>query len=358
MAVNIKLYNENNEEITEIDGLDYGMSRVRYPYIKTVYLKNLGNNDAEKLTVSADTLNKKEEVSEEEFSNQLKAKSWKSFSLDNKNFVEFLDLGKATRGNYYEGIKDIKFDLSSNKGTLKEVWSNATTNFIDNKFIFRKITYDSDDKTQGTGSARYNIDIGVIRDLDLTFYMKYLGDVKTTYSAIATLLLPIRVGSDGFGYGLCIQRNRANNKMFFAVYKRTKGMLDSNTSILGTRIMDIKSYIDINEDKPIRIRVYNNNDGYPTFEFYCNDEQQMLYSSADRSKFSLAFSDTDSGYYSTRGSAYLDMALYKGDIEFVIDKITVITEVQKQPIYIRTFIEEDSINQQSYKSALKIEWKE
>lgn len=358
MAVNIKLYNEKDEEITEVEGLDYGLSRVRYPYIKTIYLKNLGNNNAEKLTISADTLNKKEDIDIEEYNKQLKAKSWKTFSTDNRNFVEFLELGKILRGSYYEGVREINFDLSSNRGTLKEEWTNAVPNFIDNKLVFRKITYDSEDKTQGTGGARYNVNIGTARDVDITFYMSYLGDSKISYSAIATLLLPIRVGSDGFGYGLCIQRNRANNKMFFAIYKKTKGMLDANTSILGTRIIDIKSYINVDETKPLRIKVYNDNNGYPTFEFYCNGQQQLLYSSADRSKSSLAFSDTDNGYYSTRGSMYLDMALYKGDIEFIIEKITLITENQKQPIYIKTFIESDAIDQQNYKSALKIEWKE
>ena len=358
MAVNLKLYDEDDNEITLLNGIDFGLTRMRYPVVKKMYLRNLGNDNAKNLTITADTLNKKEDISNEEYEKQVKAKRWKSFSLDNKNFSEILDLGKVLKGSYYEGIKEVKFDLTSSKGTLKEEWTNAVPNFIDSKLVFRKTTYESEDKAQGTGSARFLVDIGTVRDIDLTFYMNYIGDSNTSYSAIATFLIPIRIGSDGFGYGLLIQRNRANNKMFFAVYKRTKGMLDANTSIMGTRIININSYIDLDETKPMRIKVYNNENGEPTFEFYCNDKQQLLYSSSDKTKSAYAFTDNAEGYYPAKGSMYFDLALYKGDIEFDIYNVNLITEEQKQPIYMKTFIEKDAIDKEIYKSSLKLEWTE
>ena len=358
MAVNLKLYDENDKEITLTDGVQLGLTRVRYPETKTLYLRNLGNTNAENLTISADTLNQIEDVGQKEYDNQLLAKSWKGFSLDNRNFVPFLDLGHILKGSYYEGIKEVKFDLTSSNGSLKEEWTNGLPNYIDSKFVFRKMTYDSEDQTQGTASGRFNINVGTIRDIDLTFYMEYLGDSDSSYTAIATLLIPIRVGSDGFGYGLSIQRNRANNKMFFGIYKRAKGMLDANTSILGTRIIDTRSYMDIDESKPMRIKVYNDDDGFPTFEFYCNGQQQLLYSSSDRNVSSYAFTDKAEGYYASRGSMYLDMALYRGDIEFKFFNATLITEEQKQPIYMRTLIGQEAEDQKEYKSSLKVEWTE
>lgn len=358
MAVNFKLYDEEDKEITSLSGIDYGLTRVRYPYIKTVYLKNLSNTVAENVTLSADTLNEKEDVNEEDYLKQLQAKSWKSFSNDGKNYVDFLELGKINKGSYYEGIRSIKFDLTSSNGTLKEEWTNGVVNFIDSKLMFRKTTYESDDKTQGTGSARFLVDVDRIRDIDLTFYMNYVGDKNTSYSAMANFFIPIRVGSDGFGYGISIQRKRADGKMFFAIYKRAKGMLDVNTSIMGSRIIDTRTYMDIDESQPIRIKVYNNDEGFPTFEFFCNGKQQMLYSSSDRNVQSLVFSDKASGYYPSKGSMYFDMALYKGDIEFDIYNISLTTENEKQPIYIKTFIEKEAEDKYNYKSSLKLEWTE
>ena len=358
MAVNIKLFDDKDQEITVVQGIDYGLARVNYPYVKQVYIKNLGNSNAYNCSLRSDTLNNLGDVEEAEYSKQLLAKSWKSFSLDNKNFYNFLDLGKISRGSYLEGIRDIKFDLTSSLGTLKETWTNAKPTFIDNKLIFRKTTYDSDDKKQGTGSGRYLVNVGNIRDVDITFYLNYIGDSKTSYAAIATLLIPIRIGSDGFGYGLAVQRNRENGKMFVAIYKRIKGMLDANTSIMGTRIADIKSYIEVDESKPLRFKCYNNSEGFPTFEFYCNDKQMTLYSSSDRSKFGMTYIDNGEGYYPSRGSMYLDIALYKGDIEFSVYGISLVTENAKQPVYIKTTVGKEAIDQEEYKSCIKLEWTE
>ena len=146
MAVNLKLYDEDDNEITLLDGIDFGLTRMRYPVVKKMYLRNLGNDNAKNLTITVDTLNKKEDISNEEYEKQVKAKNWKSFSLDNKNFSEILDLGKVLKGSYYEGIKEVKFDLTSSKGTLKEEWTNAVPNFIDSKLVFRKTTYENFDK--------------------------------------------------------------------------------------------------------------------------------------------------------------------------------------------------------------------
>lgn len=358
MSVNLKLYDDKDNEITIVDGMDYGLTRVNYPSIKQVYIKNLGNSNAENCSLRADVLNDKADVGIEEYNKQLQAKSWKSFSLDNKVYHEFLDLGRIGRGSYLEGERNIKFDLTSSLGTLKEEWTNAVPSFIDHKLYFRKTTYESEDKTQGTGSGRFLADIGNVRDIDISFYMTYIGDKNTSYSAIATFLIPIRIGADGFGYGLAIQRNRENGKMFMAIYKRIKGMLDANTSIMGTRIADIKTYIDIDESKPLRFRAYNNNEGFPTFEFYCNDQQMTLYSSSDRAKFGLTYVDVADGYYPSRGSMYFDMALYKGDIEFSIFGINLITENAKQPVYIKTDIGNEAIDQAQYKSCVKLEWTE
>ena len=104
MAVNLKLYDEDDNEIALLDGIDFGLTRMRYPVVKKMYLRNLGNDNVKNLTITADTLNKKEDISNEEYEKQVKAKSWKSFSLDNKNFSEILDLGKVLKGSYYEGI--------------------------------------------------------------------------------------------------------------------------------------------------------------------------------------------------------------------------------------------------------------
>lgn len=353
MAVDLKFLDMENNPIDLTSGLDYGLTRKNVPSILKFKIKNAGNLKAHHLLLSAGTLNSSNEVSSQEYQNQLKSASWKSFSLkEDGEYVAQLDLGDLEPNAFVEGVKEVNENfVNAEKCIFKEDWSTGITVFKDEKVYLNKLNGDP----MGNVARRMDCPaLGQPRDVWIDFRADIVSDSSYNNTTVGLIVFPVRINSkgDGKGYLFSFQFRRKDNTFFMGIYKDAKGMTANNDRVYGTRIFDVGSFQPFDPMKKLGARVYNNAQGQPTFQMFYDGKPVTLYNSKDKQESGLEMSDTTETAYVGGGDVYFDCGLYEGDKSFAISKLKILTEQMEQPIFMRNIIGDDAVDKTQYKSAV------
>lgn len=241
MPVDLKFYTENTMELNEINA---GQVRMNYGTITPIKIQNAGQDKARRVIIAANALNTIEELTQslgsstaatQEYNKQLKAASWKTFSLNKDGpYVESLELGNINANSFLEGEQIIKESFSNKERCIfQDVWSYCLETMGDNAL---KI-YKNESKSQT--AQRKTINFGEKRDIEITFKLNYERQVADYSNGKNCLVIfPVRINNYGLGYILSFQLRASDGKLFFGIYKNGKGMIDNLNRVYGTRIID------------------------------------------------------------------------------------------------------------------------
>lgn len=355
MPVQLQFLNMNNEEIDLGEGLDLGVSRKGRPVITPIKIKNVGNITARDIILEATTLNEQNEVDEVEYANQLKAASWKSFSLDKDGeYVKELRLGDLKPNRFIEGYQTLheKFE-NSTSCMFKEVWCTGVSNFQDNHLVLHKNDYEE----KGAVARRMKCEtLARPRDLEMEFKLSFEANPEEESLTDAMIVFPVRINSkgDGNGYIFIVTYRRADNKFMVNIYKNGKGMESNNDRVYGTKIFDTVQYRTFDTNKKIGLKIYNDSNNVPTFEVLYNGQNLPLANADGTGTEESVKKDNKSDAFIAGGDFFMDCSIYDGDIALAISEFKVKTENLEQPIYVKTIVGDDADDKMEYRSSLMV----
>lgn len=365
MPVILKVTNDDNQDLVE-EGIDLGLSRKGKANDSVFYIENQGNTVARDVTLIGAPLNSLEDVenniiSQEEYEKQILAGKWKQFSINpDSGFVSELVLGDINAGSYLTGIQSEKISTQSEgMFPFNPVHSNATMKFIDHVFIYEK-------ESNGYASMRLQHEIPnkrLTRHFELTFGLSFeVNDDKTAWDeAIPYVSIPVRnnVKGDGLGYGFLFAYNRENNSVIVSVRTEMVGITSHYDGLLvGTALFQTRA-ITLDNTREFTLKCYDDkeNNNTPCFEVLYGGQQQRLYALVGDNN-GYVMKDTSSKAYKGVGYYYLECTLQEGDISVSFRNMSMVTDLDKQPIYVRTTIDDRAEDKTEYKSSIAISYYE
>lgn len=362
MPVILKVTNDDNENLVE-EGIDLGLSRKGKANDSIFYIENQGNTVARDVTLVGAPLNSLEDIengiiSEEEYAKQVLAAKWKQFSLDPDGvfYSEFV-IGDIAAGSYVSGIQTTEISTQS-EGLFpfNPVHTNANLIFRDNVFYYQK-------ESNGYASMRLQHQVPQIRStkhFELTFGLGFEvnEDESTWDAAIPYFSIPVRNNSkgDGKGYGFLFAYNRENNSVVVSVRTDMVGITSHYDGLLvGTALFQTRA-ITLDNTREFTVKCYDV-DNVPTFEVLYGGQNQTLYALVGDSSGAV-MKDRSSTAYKAKGNFYLECTLQEGDISVSLRNMSLVTDLDKQPIYVRTTIDDRAEDKTEYKSSIAISYYE
>ena len=355
MPVKLQFLNMDNEEIDLSEGLDLGVSRKGRPVITPIKIKNVGNVTARDIILEATTLNEEDDVDGDEYANQLKAASWKTFSLDKDGeFVKELRLGDLKPNRFIEGYQTVEEHFESSSSCMfKEVWNTGVTKFEDNSLVLHKVDYEE----KGSVGRRMKCEgLSRPRDLEMEFKLDFQANPEEESLTDAMIVFPVRINSkgDGNGYIFIVTYRRADNRFMVNIYKNGKGMESNIDRVYGTKIFDTVQYRAFDPNKKFGLKIYNDKNNVPTFEVLYDGKNLPLINSSGAGVEENVKKDDKSDAFTTGGDFYMDASIYDGDISLSISEFKVKTENLEQPIYVKTIVGDDAEDKKEYRSSLMV----
>lgn len=362
MPVILKVTNNEDKDVVE-EGIDLGLSRKGKANDSIFYIENQGNTVARDVTLIGAPLNSLEDIengiiSEEEYAKQVLAGKWKQFSLDpNGIFESELVIGDIAAGSYVSGVQTSEISTQS-EGLFpfNPVHTNANLIFKDNVFNYEK-------ESNGYASMRLQHEVPSIRStkhFELTFGLGFkVNEDKSTWDeAIPYFSIPVRNNSkgDGKGYGFLFAYDRTNNSVVVSVRTDMVGITSHYDGLLvGTGLFQTRA-ITLDNTREFTVKCYDVNN-VPCFEVLYGGQQQRLYALVgDGNGFVMR--DTSSTAYKAKGNFYLECTLQEGDISVSLRDMALVTDLDKQPIYVRTTIDDRAEDKTEYKSSIAISYYE
>lgn len=362
MSVKLQFYDAASKLLDTTIGLDLGKVRRGYDHISTIYVKNDGDEAARNVSITSTAEDSAD-------ADSVLASNWQTFSLDGKTYSSTLDLGVVEAGKFATGqdiIVDSFKDTSSS--IFKYLLGSAKQDFTP-----PILTYYQDDSTSQS-YGRSQLALENAKNIDFSFKMGYTYNKETFNSLpsnqqnVSMAIFAARINgmgnpkdNDNTGYLIeFFTSPKYENKFQLKITVGGKGIAGQSDRSYGTIIADTGStWLDY---YPLltnfRIRLYNNEDGVPCFEFYKDNEQIDLYKyawSENRTSTSRTnekvkvFEDSDKTY-TTGGKTYFDVNLQKGSLSYRLSDFTISYDNVKAPIYIKTHIDDSGINGQKYTS--------
>ena len=365
MPVILKVTNDEGKDVVE-QGIDMGLSRKGKPNDSIFYIENQGNTVAREVTLIGSALHSLEDVennviSQEEYEREQLAGKWKQFSLSpDSGFQYELVLGDINAGAYLTGIQTEKISTQS-EGMFpyNPVHSNATMKFIDNVFVYEK-------ESNGYASMRLQHETPskrLTRHFEMTFGLGFeVNSDKTAWDeAIPYVSIPVRnnVKGDGLGYGFLFAYDRENNSVVVSVQKDMVGITSHYDGLLvGTTLFRTQN-IRLDNTREFTIKCYDDkaNNNTPCFEVLYGGQSQRLYAAVGDSSGNI-MKDTSSSAYKGTGYYYLECTLQEGDISVSFRNMSITTDLNKQPIYVRTTIDDRAEDKVEYNSSIAISYYE
>lgn len=358
MPVSLKVINENNQEINLNTGIDLGLIRKGLPSITKFKIKNEGNVTARQLIISTTTLNSNNEVSSEEYNNQLKATKWKSFSLyENKGFSSQLQLGDVKPSGFVQGVKETNVNLVSSEETnLTDSWSTGITEFKNNAMTFKK----SDGNTNGQIAKRMMCtDVVSCGYFQVEFNVDFTTTTQGQSTTLPYISFPVRINSNGDnrGYLFMLRYRRDDKKFIVAIHKNAIGMTSNTERDYGEKIFETIGFQPFDKSKKFTFKLYNNSLGQPTFEVKYGDINLLLGKVFSDIQSEIV-SDTETGSFKEDGNLYIDISMNDGDIATSISNMKINSEELEQFIYMKTLLGDDATNNTIYKTSALISYLE
>lgn len=363
MAVNLQFYDSSSQILDTTIGLDLGTVRRGYDHISKIYVKNEGDTTAQNVTLTSG----QEDPSDE---NQILASKWQTFSLDNKIFSSSLDLGDIEPDSFAAGTssREDRFE-SSSESLFKFLLGSVKYDFTSPILSY----YQTDATSQSYG--RSQIALENAKNIDFSFKLGYNGN-KEIFSSlpanqqnVSMAIFAVRINASGesrdndnTGYLIEIFTSPKYENLFqLKITTGGKGIAGQSDRSYGTVIADTGSnWLSYNPLlTELRIKVYNDKDGIPSFEVYKDGEQVDIYkykwnaahTSTSRTNEKVkVFQDEDKAYI-TGGKTFFDINLQKGSESFRLSDFSITYNNNKAPIYVRTHIDDTGLNGQKYTSA-------
>lgn len=345
-------------------GIDLGLSRKGKPNDAMFFIQNEGNTAARQVTLSGAPLNDLQDVengviSDDELARQVVASKWKQFSIDpDGTFVSELVIGDIQAGAFLTGIQTEKISTQS-EGLFpyNAVHSNANILFIDNVFVYQK-------ESNGYASMRFqheDPEKRFTRHFEITFGLDFEvnEDSETWDEAIPYFSIPVRnnVRGDGKGYGFLFAYDRENKTVVVSIRKEMVGITSHYDGLLvGTGMYQTRA-IALDSTKEFTLKCYDDDNNVPSFEVSYGGQQQRLYALVGDSN-GYVMKDSSSTAYKGKGNYYLECTLQEGDISVSLRNMSITTDLNKQPIYVRTIIDDRAEDKVQYNSSIAISYYE
>lgn len=368
MPVSLKVENTNGNNIMQ-EGIDLGLSRKGKPNISSFFIKNDGNILARDVTVSGCPLNTLQDVENgvitlEEYNRQEIAGKWKTFSTNpNGDFMSELNLGKIYAGKYLQGIE--ASDISTQSEGLfpfNAVHSNAEMLFKDNVFVYQKANQTSN----GYSSFRLqheNPSKRMTRHFELTMNIAFNVDKDKSKwdKAIPYVSIPVRnnVRGDKKGYGFLFAYDREEDSVVVSVRTDMVGITSHYDGLLvGNALYQTKAIV-LDSTKEFTVKCYDDTDEgrTPCFEVLYGGQPQLLYAVVGDAE-GYVVKDDSSKAYKGAGSYYLECTMQEGDISISFSNMSIVTDLAKQPIYVRTVADDRAEDRTEYRSSIAITYYE
>lgn len=356
MAAELQFYDDKSLVLNEIDG---GEARINYGTITPIKIKNNGNDKARQVIISSSPLNSLEELKsslgseagEKEYDKQKIAASWKTFSLtEDGNFTPELSLGTIAAKSFLGGTQTMNETFSDKENCLfKDVWSYCLEDMSNGSLKIYK------NQAKSQTAQRKEIAIGEKRDISIQFKLNYEYESESYNKNSCLVIFPVRIGNTGTGYILSFQFRASDGKCFFGVYKNGKGMVSNLSRTYGTRIMDTGGYLEFDQSKYMGAKIYNDDDDNVWFEFMLNGKTQTLYLTGNKSVHGLKLQDPNNTHPNA-GSMYYDVGMYYGDLSVTINSFQITTDTSEQIVYIKSKLDGNAVDKETYKSAITLSY--
>lgn len=349
MAVDIRFFNTNDEEIS-LDkltgGVDFGIVRKGQQHVFPVVIKNLGDTNAENISIMSSALNSPLDVSPEEYNQEVLASNWKMFShFPNRSFVHELLLRDIAAGQTLKGYKEMveTFSNPANSAFVNDVRATHVWRWTGNSLTCSPAegvtSYFAKADSPGWGDnqdvdfvTRFNMPNTVSPGQAFTFFgfrMNSMGDDK--------------------GYLITVKRTQSTNTMFFEV-RKAEGVRANGSTSFGT-VLALTNNIPWINNAQLRIKVFNNENGKP--------EIKIWYNSIDDSDTPVqwatlgdSYIDNDASYPHAGGIRLIFGTAVGGDFE--ISEASLVTDDEVGKVYIRTLVGDGAVDSLEYKSAMEV----
>lgn len=369
MPVSLKVFNKDNTSIDMVEGIDMGLSRKGEGNISSFLLKNEGNILARDVTVSGAPLHSLEDVENgvitlEEYNREVVASKWKTFSTDpNGDFVPVLNIGKIYSGFYLQGVQHKEISTQS-EGLFpfNVVHSNAEMLFKDNVFTYQKAGATGN----GYSSLRLRHEVPaerMTRHFELTFKPQFtkVKDSSAWDSASPYISIPVRnnLKGDKKGYGFLFMYNRQNNSVVVTVRTDMVGIESHYDGLITGKALYQTKAIVLDDTRTFTVKLYDDKDENrtPCFEVLYGEQQQRLYALVGDAN-GYVMKDTSSKAYKGSGNYYIEMGMQEGDVAISLSHMSIVRDLDKQPIYVKTTVDDRAINKTEYRSGISVSYYE
>jgi hypothetical protein len=356
MAVDIRFYDIDGTELSldkTTGGHDFGIVKKGSQYIYPVVVKNVGEDDAKNLSVSASALNSPEDISPSEFSAEQLAATWKTFSyLPTRGFASTINLPDIAAGTTMVGIKEL---VETFTNPMSSAWVNDTLS----GHIF-----------QWTGDGLSCID-GSESDLKIYARVDANGwgdnkeiDFTTTFatpanatmgSAFMMFCLRRNCLGDEKGYLVNLKRNTANGGSGLIDIRKGAGITVNGTNDFGKTLATSPIFL-CPDYTPLRIKLFTNDDNLPEIKVWVGDigDDDAPINFTIGGVTSSSWIDTENTYPFAGGISAIMGSGIGGT--YVLKTAKLLAEDLEGKVWIRTIVGDGAVDGQIYNSALELSY--
>lgn len=350
MSANVVLIDPETNEI--VDEINFSKSITNREYIKPFIVKNVGDKKAYNINLEATYYTSEGSAT---FEDENLAASWKSFCFTRDGeYGPSLSLGDLNPNRAVEGKTNMEFTFTGPNETFVERWNTGITEWSAGGLDFVNNTRDG----SGVSGRRIAIETGKTRDFEIQFKLVTEKDDNYTSDTNLQVNFCVRMNSNfnRVGYIISIQRRRRDGKLIVLIYKNGVGYTTNNNRDNGERIFS-SSFIDYNENNFIKLKVYNDEEGFPCFEVL-NNRENIRFNSSDGLDKNVKVAMDREKTFTKEGRTYLDSALWKGDVKYSMRDVSMTVDEFNHQIYVKTRIDDIAIDNKEYSSAINISFEE
>lgn len=352
MPANLLILNKDETEISVETGVNLGVARKGYPLYKEMKIKNTGNVSAKEVLLTAVPLNIKGTVTEEEFNRQTTAASWKTFSFSQEGpYSSTLSLGSIKPNGYVEGKKSKDIDF---KADFSEVFKSGN---LERGSSSLKLSQTPGEEKDGTSSRVSSQLFKNCRDVEVEFNLNY--DFRNENGVQDTLvLIPVRMNSKNTktGYLFSIKYTKSSNRFSVSIWSNGKGIENHYDRDYGTKIFEAEELMSLDKNKKINLKVYNDTNNRPCFEFKYGGVAKRLGKPGIESSLAYVARDSSPSAFVNEGEVYIDFSISSAIDSVTISNMTITTEENNQILYVRTLLDDRAEDKVSYNSAVAVSY--
>lgn len=366
MAVDIRFYDLNLAELTfdkMTGGIDFGLAKKGQPYVLPVVIKNVGASDANNVSVKGSTLDAPTDVSPTEYSNQVLAAGWKSFSkTPNGSFTAMLPLPNIKANSYMQGVKEYVEDFKNplTSAFVPDVLAGHIFQWTGSSLVCKDGS-ESDGKiyayTDATGWGD-NLE----QDCQFVFDMPL-----TTTSGAAFIMFCMRKNCLGDEKGYLVNVKRACTTanplgtIFFEIRKGA-GVKSNAGTDFGTILASTPAVQWVDGAK-LRIKCFTNDNNLPEIKIWYNaiSDSDPTISFGSGATATTSWVDTANTYkfagkvgivYGSGGTGIAAGALNQYEIKYALMN----TVDPQGKVYVKTIVGEGAVDGVLYHSSLELSY--